>query len=339
MRRRSSPAKRVSAAESTSHGGGLPLVGLALAVILWGTSFVAIKAALVGFGPLAVGAGRMLLSSTLMLALWPRIDAPDRRPGDWRWLALIALLYPCLYYVLEGNALTLTTASQAGTVSALVPLLAAVGARVFLNEHLPGRAVAGLAASLVGVVVLSLGAPAQAAAPAPALGNALEVLAMVSYAISMLALKRMTSRYSPWFLTGVQFLVGALLFLPALILMPIDAWGRVPLEAWVGVVYLGLFVTLLPAGLYNFAMSRMPTGRAAMAINLVPVVALVTGFVLLGESLAPIQVAACVVIFGGVVLGQMQGSMGGRSEVERAGDGGSSAAGQLRPTDAESAES
>ena len=67
----------------------------------------------------------------------------------------------------------------------------------------------------------------------------------------------------------------------------------------------------------------MPTGRAAMAINLVPVVALVTGFLLLGESLAPIQVAACVVIFGGVVFGQMTAS----------------GAGLLRPTDAESAES
>ena len=338
MRRRSEPAKRVSAAESASRGGGLPLAGLALAVVLWGTSFVATKAALVGFGPLVVAAGRMLLSSTLMLALWPRIDTPDRQPGDWRWLALISLLYPCLYYVLEGNALRLTTASQAGTVSALVPLLAAVGARVFLSEHLSGRAVAGLAASLVGVVVLSLGAPAQAAAPAPALGNALEVLAMVSYAISMLALKRMTSRYSPWFLTGVQFLVGALLFFPALILEPIDAWGHVPLEAWLGVLYLGLLVTLLPAGLYNFAMSRMPTGSAAMAINLVPVVALVTGFLLLGESLAPIQVAACVVIFGGVVFGQMTASGTGRPEIVRAQDGGSVEI-LMRPSDGESADS
>jgi len=136
----------------------------------------------------------------------------------------------------------------------------------------------------------------------------------------------------------IRRLVGAVLFFPALVLMPIDAWGHVPLEAWLGVLYLGLFVTLLPAGLYNFAMSRMPTGRAAMAINLVPVVALVTGFLLLGESLAPIQVAACVVIFGGMVLGQMQGSMSGRSRIASARDGGSSA-GLLRPTDAESAES
>jgi drug/metabolite transporter (DMT)-like permease len=285
----------------------LPVVGLALAVVLWGTSFVATKAALTGFGPLVVGAGRMIISSTLMLALWPRVPDPDRRPGDWRWLALIALLYPGLYYVLEGNALTLTTASQAGTVSALVPLLAAAGARIFLSEHLARRAVAGLVASLAGVAVLSLGAPTQDSAPAPALGNALEVVAMVGYAISMLALKRLTARYNPWFLTGMQFLVGAVLFLPAVILTPLETWGHAPAEAWAGLIYLGLLVTLLPAGLYNFAMSRMATGRAALAINLVPVVALVTGFLLLGDKLAPIQVVACAVIFGGVMLGQLPG--------------------------------
>ena len=111
----------------------MPIAGLAAAVILWGTSFVATKAALTGFGPLVVAALRMLLSSAVMLPLWSRIPAPDRRSGDWRWLAWIALLYPCLYYILEGNALRLTTAGQAGTVSALVPLLVAVGARVFMS--------------------------------------------------------------------------------------------------------------------------------------------------------------------------------------------------------------
>ena len=294
--------------------GTLPLVGLAAAVILWGTSFVATKAALTGFGPLVVAAMRMLISSAVMMPLWSRVPAPDRRPGDWRLLAVIALCYPCLYYVFEGNALTLTTAGQAGTVSALVPLLVAVGARVFMSEHLSGRAVVGLITSLMGVVVLSLASPGQTGAPDPALGNALEVLAMVTYAVSMLTLKRLTSRYNPWFLTGLQFLVGAVLFLPAVLLTPLDAWGRAPLDAWIGIVYMGLLVTILPAGLYNFALSRMAAGRTAMAINLVPVVALVTGWAMLGDNLAPLQLVACVVVFGGVVLGQTQSLVPGPSK-------------------------
>jgi drug/metabolite transporter (DMT)-like permease len=290
--------------------GVLPLVGLGAAVILWGTSFVATKAALTGFGPLVVVGARMLLSSALMVPLWARLPAPKRRSGDWRWLALIALLYPCVYYVLEGNALRLTTASQAGAVSALVPLMVAVGARVFLSEHLSGRAIVGLFASIGGVAALSVAAPQEAGASNPALGNALEVLAMVAYAVSTIELKRLTSRYDPWFLTGLQCLVGALLFLPAVGLAATENWGRAPLDAWLGILYLGLLVTLLPAGLYNFALSRMGAGRTSMAINLVPVVALITGWAILGDSLAPLQMLACVVIFGGVLLGQLPTSGG-----------------------------
>ena len=288
--------------------GALPLVGLGVGVILWGTSFVATKAALTGFGPLVVVGARMLLSSALMLPFWARLPAPRRQHGDWRWLALIALLYPCVYYVLEGNALRLTTASQAGAVSALVPLMVAVGARVFLSEHLSGWAVAGLVASIGGVVVLSAAAPHEAGASNPALGNALEVLALAAYAVSTIELKRLTSRYDPWFLAGLQCLVGALLFLPAVGLAATESWGRAPLDAWLGVLYLGLLVTLLPAGLYNFALSRMGAARTSMAINLVPVVALITGWAILGDSLAPLQMLACVVILGGVMLGQLPGS-------------------------------
>ncbi len=313
----------ISRSVSPRVAGLLPLAGLAAAVILWGTSFVATKAALTGFGPLVVVGARMLLSSALMVPLWSRVPVPDRRPGDWRWLALIALTYPCLYYVLEGNALTLTTASQAGAVSALVPLMVAVGARAFLSEHLSGRAIVGLIASIGGVVVLSAAAPDESGAQNPALGNALEVLAMVTYAVSTIELKRLTSRYDPWFLTGLQCLVGALLFLPAIFLAAGEDWGRAPLDAWLGILYLGLLVTLLPAGLYNFALSRMGAARTSMAINLTPVVALFTGWAILGDLFAPLQLVACVVIFGGVLLGQMQGSPArgpseGRLSVDRA---------------------
>jgi drug/metabolite transporter (DMT)-like permease len=294
------------------------LLGLATAVILWGTSFVAIKAALTGFGPLVIVGARMIVASALMVPIWRRLPTPARLPGDWRLIGLIALLWPCLYYALEGNALQLTTASQAGTVSALVPLFVIVGARFFLAESLSGRAIVGLAASLAGVAVLSLGGSAEASAPNPALGNALEVLAMAGYAVSTLVLKTLTRRYDPWLLTGLQCLAGAIAFLPAVLLTPVGVWQSAPPEAWAGLLYLGLLVTLLPAGLYNFAVSRMTAGSAALAINLVPVVALISGWAILGDSFTPVQGLACCAVLGGVLLGQSGGRTGAGAPADTA---------------------
>lgn len=289
---------------------GLASLGLLTAVILWGTSFVAMKSALTAFEPLAIVAVRMILASACMLPFWPRLPAPTRRQGDGRRLAILAVLYPCLYFALEGNAINLTTASQAGTVSAVAPLLVALGARLFLAETLARWATAGLALSIGGVVALSLGGPAGSTAPNPALGNLLELGAMAAYAASTIILKQLTSRYSPWLLTGIQCAAGAIVFLPALILAPLGSWTGAPPAAWASVLYLGLAVTLVPVGLYNFAVSRMAAARAAIAINLVPVVAILSSWAMLHDALTPIQLVACAAILVGVLLGQRRAEAG-----------------------------
>ena len=283
----------------------LSLACLGTAVLLWGTSFTAMKAALAGFQPMAVVWMRMAIGSLIMLPLWRRVPRPRYEAGDWKWLLLLGLMQPCLYYLLEGYAIQLTTSAQAGMISAIVPLLVAAGAALFLSERLPGAAVFGVFLSVAGVVGLSLAGAPAADAPAPALGNGLEVLAMVSAAIYMLVVKRLSTRYDPWLLTGLQALAGVVFFLPGAVLSDPVRWLDAPASAWVGTLYLGCFVTLGGFGLYNMAMARMDAGRAAMSINLIPLVAVATGWIVLGEALRPVQAIACAAIVGGVVLGEL----------------------------------
>lgn len=291
--------------------GLAPLLCLSGAVLLWGTSFMAMKYALTGFPPMAVIFLRMLLASAIMALFWGRIPKAGRAKGDLKWLALVSLLQPCLYFLLEGYAVTLTSSAQAGMVSALVPLLVAAGAYLFLREPLSARMILGLLVSLAGVVWLSLSGAADEAAPNPALGNLLELCAMCCAAGYMLVLKHLSSRYGSWQLTGLQVFAGAVFFLPGALLSapqwisaPAQALAATPPQALAGVAYLGCVVTLGGFGLYNLAVTRMASARAAASINLVPLVALFSGWLMLGEELAPAQLAACCAILAGVVLGQ-----------------------------------
>lgn len=292
----------------------VPVLCLAGAVLLWGTSFAAMKYALTGFSPLTVVFLRMALASALMSLFWPRVPRAGRQPGDLKWLALVCLLQPCLYFLLEGFAVQLTTSAQAGMISALVPLLVAAGAWAFLREVLSPHMLAGLGLSLCGVVWLSLGGSVSHSAPNPALGNLLELLAMCCASGYMLVLKHLSSRYNSWQLTGYQVFAGALFFLPgalasepAWLAAPTLAAVSVPFEAWLGVAYLGGVVTLGAFGLYNQAVTRLPAAQAAASINLVPLVAVLAGWLMLDERLAPGQVVACALILTGVVLGQVKG--------------------------------
>lgn len=300
-----------------AHRSLVPFLCLAGAVLLWGTSFVATKYALTGFSPLAVIFLRMLLASLLLSLVWGRVPKAGRQPGDLKWLGLMCLLQPCLYFLLEGYAVALTSSAQAGMISALVPLLVAAGAFAFLREGLSKRMLMGLSLSLCGVVWLSLGGAANASAPNPALGNLLELLAMCCASGYMLVLKHLSSRYNSWHLTGLQVFAGALFFLPgALATQP--GWladpasaaattlAAVPRQAWLAVAYLGGVVTLGAFGMYHRAVMSLPSAQAAASINLVPLVAVLAGWVMLGEALAPAQLAACGLILAGVLLGQIR---------------------------------
>lgn len=286
------------------RASAVPALCLAGAVVLWGSSFVAAKQALTAFAPLALVFVRMALAAAIFACAGPFMRPSRPAPGDWKWLALLCLFQPCLYFIFESHALTLTTASQAGVISSLVPLLVTVGARVFFAEPLSVRTVAGLALCLAGVAGLSLGAGHEAEAENPALGNLLELAAMACAAGYMLVVKHLSARHDSWRLTALQCYAGAVFFFPAALAAPAGMWRAADATAWASAAFLGLGVTIGAFGLYNMAMARMPAGRASMAINLVPPAALAAGVLFRGDTLTPGQMLACAAIAAGVLLGR-----------------------------------
>lgn len=293
------PLDTGSAAPSTL----LPTLAVLGAVGLWGGSFSVMKTAVAAMPPESVMLARQIGACLAVLPFVPRMSLARYRRGDWKWLALFVLFMPCAYFLLEANALTLTTSSQAGVISASVPLLVAVGARIFLMEPLTRRTLAGLTLSIAGVCWLTLaGAPDQHA-PNPLLGNVLEFIAMCCAAGSMIVIKRLSGRFGSWTLTALQTFAGLIFFLPGAPGL-IRHVPNMTLPEFGALAFLGVGVTLGAFGLYNFGISRLPAARASASINLVPVVAVAFGWLALGETLSPTQLLAALAVLTGVVLSQ-----------------------------------
>jgi len=309
----------VTVRERSGGPGALPLAALLVTVCLWASSFAVMKVAIGTFGVGFVVWSRMAVAVAVLLPAAPRILARAVwRPGDWKWLGLMALLQPCLYFLLEANALRHTTSSQAGMISALLPLMVCAGAGMLLGERTTARTWAGCAVSALGVAWLTwLSAPSETASD-PVLGNLLEVAAMASSAGFMLLVRRLAAHYDAGLLTLVQFGTGALFFLPG----ALDAapW-RALASPWAAasLLYLGLFVTLGAFGLWNWASRRVPASRASALVNLMPVIAVGLGLGFLDERLSPMQGVACVVVLGGVLLSQWRGRSPGPERPARQG--------------------
>jgi len=289
----------------------LPYTAILLATLFWGSSFAAMKVTITDLGPASVMWARMATALLVLLPfsrkLWPR----EYRAGDWKLLLAFVGLQPCLYFLLESNALRFTNSSQAGLIAASVPLLVAVGAHYFLGEEVARTTVVGLFLSLGGVVWLTLAGTPSLSASNPLLGHPLELGAMMCAVGYVLLVKRLTERYNPWTLTALQITAGFLFFSPGALFFTRGGFKTLTLGQVMTLLYLGVFVTLGAFGLYTVGIKHIPANRATALVNLIPVIAVFLGWVLLAERLNGSQMAAAVCVLGGVRLSQRIERSGG----------------------------
>jgi len=284
------------------HHHLLPSISLVFATLLWASSFVALKLAFSSYHPMQVIFGRMFIASLCFVIFIPSFRKINWRRQDIKYLLIMGISEPCLYFIFEAKALVLTSASQAGMITAMLPLLVAIMAWGWLKESINRTTLAGFSLAIIGAVWLSLASETSINAPNPLLGNFYEFLAMVCAAVYTVSLKHLTNNYPPLFLTAFQAFIGSLFFFPFLFLPGVGfsfVWETTPALA---VIYLGTFITLGAYGCYNYSVSRIPASRAAGYINLIPVFGVILGMIILGDQLNLYQWLACGLVFCGVWL-------------------------------------
>ncbi|MEN8728905.1 MAG: DMT family transporter [Desulfuromonadales bacterium] len=278
----------------------LPFFSLVLAMLLWASSFVALKLAFRGYHPMQVIFGRMLIASLCFIVFIPAFRRIEWRRHDLKYLLIMAVCEPCLYFIFEAKALELTSASQAGMITAMLPLLVAILAWSILKETIRRQTLIGFTMAILGACWLSVASEITVAAPNPLLGNFCEFLAMVCAAGYTIALKHLSDHYPPLFLTAFQAFLGCLFFFPFLLIPDIGFPRHLETTPLLAVLYLGTFITFGAYACYNFGVSRIPANQAAGFVNLIPVFGVLLGMLVLGERLNAEQWLACGLVFCGV---------------------------------------
>lgn len=270
--------------------------------MLWGSSFVAMRIVLKDLHPFAVMFCRLFSALIFIIPISIKLFPKSYQKNDWQILVLMVLFQPCLYFLFESNALTFTTSSQAGVISACLPLMVAVAAWFFLSESINSKTIIGLILSITGVILLTIFQSSQIDAPRPVLGNILEVGAMLSACANLILIKKLSSNYDTWSLTGMQIIAGTIFFLPGIKYI-INADPSIwTMQLIFLLLYLGICVSFLAFGLYNWGVSKIKVSRASIFINLIPVTAVILGWLILGETLNYKQMLATIIVISGVLL-------------------------------------
>jgi drug/metabolite transporter (DMT)-like permease len=242
-----------------------------------------------------VGAGSALLLFARMRGL--SLQIPRQY---WRTVVLASLLYLVVWNVCSTYAAVLIPSGQAAVLGFTMPLWGALIAWAVLGERLSPRLL--LAVVLGGAGVTLLMVPSFKAYAAAPLGLAVGLLSAIGWAIGTLILKRGKVMVPVLVLTGWQLLLGAI---PVSIVAMVLGDGHWFMPSWQSIAVIS-WITLIPMCIGNvcwFAIvGLLPANIAGLSSVMVPVVAMVSGAVINGEPLGPLQLLSMATCVAALVL-------------------------------------
>jgi DME family drug/metabolite transporter len=267
-----------------------------IAALMWGTTGTARALAPAGAAPLAVGAVRIAIGgAVLVLVALARGTLLGRR---WPLVpALLAAVAVAIYQLsfFEGVA---RAGVAAGTILAIgsAPAFAGLFALVALGERPTTRWLVSTAVAVFGIVLLAL---PTGVTPVEPLAILLPLIAGAGYAVYATSSKRLLRDGDNVAVAAIGFGGGAVILLPVLALADLS-WLRDPRGLSVA-LWLGVVATAIAYILFTRALTRLPVSWGATLSLAEPLTASLLGTVVLGESLAPIQLLGAGLVALGLV--------------------------------------
>ena len=284
-----------------------PYLILSLIAALWGSYPVFAKIALAHFPPYVLVSLRTSLASVFLAVLLFRRGFDDFRALSWGDLRTFAYLGFTGIFVSTGGTylgIAFTTASSAALLQAASPVMVALGAWLYLKERLRRRQWAGVILSALGVVMVVTRGSWRSIVHLELLpGDFIILLGQAGWAIYTVYGKRVLAVHSPAVATTAAYVLGSLMLLPVPFLtarfFPAPDWASP--TAWAVVAIQGILGAIAHVWWYE-GVHRVGASRAAIFMNLQPVVGVVLAWVMLGETIEPAEIAGGFAVLAGVGL-------------------------------------
>ncbi len=277
------------------------------AAVMWGTIgiFFTILHFDFGMSALSIGFVRATLAAlalVVFLALFKRDKLRLNRELLVTYI-LFGLFGIALFYVLNTQAVILTNLATASVLLYTAPIFVTIFAWRLWNEPLTGRKIAAVLAAFLGCALVA-GAYDPGALVLNGIGVLVATASGFAYALFTIFSKHLSTRASPWTTVTYSLLFGALFLLPLqFIEIPgIGAPGYAALVnqplAWLAMLGLCLGPTLGSYALFNAGLRTVPAGVASVIATIEPIVAVIAGYVIFGQTLEPLQLVGAAVIIG-----------------------------------------
>jgi drug/metabolite transporter (DMT)-like permease len=297
----------VTTITETSPKSTLVTAAATVTVLLWASSFVAIRHAGTEFSAGAMSLARLLVGSVLLGAFLffrqrpTKASWPTKR--DWPPLLACGLLWFGVYNVALNAAERRLDAGTAAMLVHIAPLLIALLAGLTLSEGFPRQLVIGSLVAFGGVVLIGT---STSTGRAETWGVILCVTAAISYAVGVVTQKPLLTRLPAAQVTWLACTIGTIACLPYAPTLASELHTASAGTIW-WVLYLGAFPTALGFTTWAFALRRTTAGRMGVTVYAVPVVAIGLAWLFLGETPTLLALVGGTLCLAGVAISRRTG--------------------------------
>ncbi len=275
---------------------------------IFGFSFLFSKIALNYVTPIGLIAYRFLIAfitfEILRLAKLVRVKIDK---SQLKYLGIVALFQPILYFLFETFGLNLVSSGEAGMMIALIPIFVAILSAFIIKERPKPIQVLFIFISVIGVIIIQL-SKTSGNTDSEFLGFILLLLAVISAALFNIASRTASTKgLKPLEVTYFMMLFGALMF-NIIYLIQLSVEMRITdyisnlyhIELLVPILYLGIIASIGGFFLVNLVLSKVPAHVSSIYANLSTIVAIIAGVFLLDEKITYYHIVGSILIIVGV---------------------------------------
>jgi RarD protein len=274
-----------------------------LAVIFWGTSFIATKYLLVELNPETIISMRLILAIALLLviALFQKRDFSINLKSH-AYILILAMI-AVFHLWIQVTGLKYTTASNTGWIIGTAPIFMAVLGLIFFKEKLNILKILGIIIATFGLLLLvGKGNPTNIDLIKNK-GDLLVLSSAFTWGIYSMVNKKISLNYSPLMTILYLFIMMAIIIVPLTVNnTSIRSVVHLSGIGWLSILFLGLLCSGISYVIWAYALREMESAKVGAFLYFEPFITVLAAWIFLSENITLLMILSGLIITAGVFL-------------------------------------
>jgi drug/metabolite transporter (DMT)-like permease len=274
-------------------------------MIIWGFNVSILKLLVANVAPITITAFRILIAAFtvfLILGFMRRVRWPYKK--EWVYIVTGSCLSVIFHHYLLAEGLNKTSATNAGLILGMGPLLTALLSMLFFKKRPTLIAAFGFILGGLGVSVIVLFGSGRL--QSINLGDLEIFLCILSQACSFILINQATKSMDPILLTGYMLLMGSFVLFTISLFVEPNGFATLSTATpmlWIAFFLSGVLATGVGQTVYNYTIGQVGAAKASIFLNLSTFFSVVGAALFINETIVPAHYIGLLLIIAAVLLG------------------------------------